>query len=93
MSVKVKWNEQNKQAFQDLKEGVCGDSVLLSPDFDKPFIAQTNDSGVGLEAVLLHKVEGVRKPVAFLSRKMGPGEKRFSAVEQECLVIKLALDS
>ncbi|KAI4897404.1 hypothetical protein NFI96_005671 [Prochilodus magdalenae] len=90
---KVLWTEQCDEAFQDLKSALCGDSVLLSPDFDQPFILQTDASGVGLGAVLLQEVEGQRRPVAFLSRKMFPREQRYSTVEKECLAIKWALDS
>lgn len=92
-SNKVVWTEQSMQAFQDLKEAVCGDSVLLSPDFERPFILQTDASGIGLGAVLLQEVDGARRPVAFLSRKLCPRERRYSAVELECLAIKWALDS
>ncbi len=90
---KVVWTEQCERAFQDLREAVCGDSVLLSPDFQKPFILQTDASGVGLGAVLLQDVNGNRRPVAFLSRKLFPRETRYSTVEKECLAIKWATDS
>ncbi|KAG1936368.1 gag-pol fusion protein [Pimephales promelas] len=90
---KVVWTEQGERAFRDLREAVCGDSVLLSPDFQKPFILQTDASGVGLGAVLLQEVDGDRRPVAFLSRKLFPRETRYSTVEQECLAIKWATDS
>ena len=46
--------------------GQC-ESALLSPDFDRPFIVQTDDSGVGLGAVLLQEVDGCRRPVAYIS--------------------------
>jgi hypothetical protein len=90
---RVVWTEQCESAFQDLKGAVCGDSVLLSPDFDRPFIVQTDASGVGLGAVLLQEVDGFRRPVAYISRKLVPRERRYSAVELECLAIKWALDS
>lgn len=90
---KVVWTEQCEQAFQDLREAVCGDSVLPSPDFQKPFILQTDASGVGLGAVLLQEVDGDRRPVAFLSRKLFPRETRYSTVEKECQAIKWATDS
>ena len=90
---RVVWTEQCESAFQDPKGAVCGDSVLLSPDFDRPFIVQTDASGVGLGAVLLQEVDGFRRPVAYISRKLVPRERRYSAVELECLAIKWALDS
>ncbi|KAL2081694.1 hypothetical protein ACEWY4_023547 [Coilia grayii] len=87
------WTEQCEAAFQDLKGAVCSDSVLLSPDFHKPFIVQTDASGVGLGAVLLQEEDGQRRPVAFISRKLFDRERRYAAVELEALAIKWALDS
>ena len=48
---------------------------------------------MGLGAVLLQEVDGTRRPVAFISRKLLQRERRYSAVELECLAIKWALDS
>lgn len=90
---KVEWAADCERAFTDLKEALCGDPVLVSPDFSQPFIVQTDASRVGLGAVLLQDVEGERRPIAYLSRKMFPRETRYSTVEQECLAIKWALDS
>ncbi|KAK7929500.1 hypothetical protein WMY93_005895 [Mugilogobius chulae] len=64
-----------------------------SPDFDLPFILQTDASGVGLGAVLLQEKDGDRRPVVFLSRRLLDQETRYSAVEKECLAMKWAIDS
>lgn len=90
---RVAWTDRCEAAFQDLKGAVCSDSILLSPDFDRPFIVQTDASGVGLGAVLLQEVDGHRRPVAFISRKLFERERRYAAVELEALAIKWALDS
>lgn len=78
-------------AFQDLKEALCKDPVLQSPDFNQPFVVQTDASGVGLGAVLLQG--DLLKPVAYVSRKLWPRETRYSAIELECLAIKWALET
>lgn len=90
---KVHWTDECDRAFRDLKEAVCTHSVLHSPDFEKPFILQTDASGVGLGAVLLQEVEGERRPVVFLSRKLLDRETRYSTVEKECLAMKWAIDT
>lgn len=90
---KVRWTEECDRAFQDLKDAVCTQSVLHSPDFDKPFTLQTDASGVGLGAVLLQEVEGENRPVVFLSRKLLDRERRYSTVEKECLAMKWAIDT
>lgn len=67
---KVRWTEAFEQAFNDLKEAVSTQPALHCPDFDKPFILQTDASGVGLGAVLYEELGGERRLVAFLSRKL-----------------------
>ena len=92
-SSKVHWTDECDRAFRDLKEAICTHPVLHSPDFEKPFILQTDASGVGLGAVLLQEVEGERRPVVFLSRKLLDRETRYSTVEKECLAMKWAIDT
>lgn len=89
----IHWGKEQEGAFQDLKEALCKDPVLQSPDFDQPFTVQTDASGVGLGAVLLQGDGEDQKPVAYISRKLFPRETRYAAVELECLAVKWALDS
>ncbi|KAL4008478.1 hypothetical protein ACER0C_002330 [Sarotherodon galilaeus] len=90
---RVKWTKDCDRAFIDLKSAITSDSVLHSPDFTQPFTLQTDASGVGIGAVLLQEVEGVRRPVVFLSRKLQDRESRYSTVEKECLAMKWAVES
>lgn len=38
----VKWSDEAEKAFIDLKAAICSDLVLVSPDFVKPFVFQTD---------------------------------------------------
>lgn len=42
--VKVKRTSECEQAFQDLKACLCKDPILQSPNFDLPFVVQTDAS-------------------------------------------------
>ncbi|CAL9704267.1 unnamed protein product [Knipowitschia caucasica] len=90
---KVRWSDRCDQAFRDLKESINEHTVLQTPDFNQPFILQTDASGVGLGGVLLQEVDGERRPVAFLSRKLLDRETRYSTVEKECLAMKWEIES
>lgn len=92
-SARVRWEEPHERAFAELKEALCSDAVLKSPDFGKPWTVQTDASGVGLGAVLLQGEGDQQRPVAYISRKLFPRETRYSAVELECLAVKWALDT
>jgi phospholipid-translocating ATPase len=75
-------------AFQALKAALCTAPVLISPDFQKEFIVQTDASHRGLGAVFSQLDEqGHNRPVAYYSHKLLPREEKYSAVEKECLAI------
>jgi len=90
---KVKWTSECEQAFQDLKVCLCKEPVLQSPNFDLPFVVQTDASALGLGAVLLQGDGQDRHPVQYISRKLFPRETNYSTVEKEALAIKRALDT
>ena len=90
---RVQWSEEAVAAFHDLRQALSQSAVLRSPDFDQPFVLQTDASDRGLGGVLLQGPPEDRHPVAYISRKMVPREVRYSTVEKEALAIKWALDS
>jgi hypothetical protein len=92
-STMVKWNPEAEKAFQSLKAALSEQPVLVSPDFRKQFLVQTDASDTGLGAVLSQVVNGEEHPVMYLSRKLTPAEKNYAIVERECLAIKWAVES
>lgn len=50
---KVHWTDECEEAFQRLKDFLCKEPVLKSPDFYRPFTVQTDASVVGIGAALL----------------------------------------
>ena len=87
----VIWTRSCQKAFDELKRALCSTTVLKSPDFSRQFILQTDASNRGVGAVLSQRdAEGVDRPVAYFSRKLLPREENYSAIEKECLAIKLA---
>ncbi|KAG1956974.1 gag-pol fusion protein [Pimephales promelas] len=87
------WTEEAMEAFQDIKAAVCEEPVLYCPNFEEPFVLQTDASDIGIGAVLLQGGSDNRHPVAYVSRKLYPREVRYSTVEKECLAVKWALDT
>ncbi len=90
---KIDWTAKCESAFKDLKDVLCKEPVLQSPNFDQPFTVHTDASEYGLGAVLLQGQSGDLQPIAYISRKLLPRETRYSTVEKECLAVKWALDS
>ncbi|XP_077950197.1 uncharacterized protein LOC144389443 [Gasterosteus aculeatus] len=64
-----------------------------SPGPGATYRVPTDASDRGLGAVLSQEVEGVDRPVLYISRKLSEREARYSTVEKECLAIRWAVDS
>ncbi len=80
----VVWTKECGRAFGRLKELLCSSPVLYNPDFDKPFLLQTDASDCGMGAVLSQRDDdGQDYPVAYHSRKFLPREERYSTIEKE----------
>ena len=91
---KISWTPECDTAFKELKKLLSSSPILRSPDFNTPFMLQTDASDLGIGAVLSQKTEnGEEHPVAYWSRKLLPRERRYSTIEKECLAIKLAVQA
>ena len=83
----VQWSEACNNAFKELKDRLCGSSILSSPDFLKPFILQTDASDRGAGVVLSQIGEdGEEHPVGYYSRKFQPREERYSTAYDELMI-------
>jgi len=82
-----KWTPEQDQAFCRLKQCLTEAPVLTCPDFEKPFILQTDASDLGLGVALTQHVEGNDKVIAYASRSLTSCEKAYSTTEKECLAI------
>ena len=49
---RVKWTEECEKSFKILKNKLCTEPILRSPDFSEEFILQTDASERGIGAVL-----------------------------------------
>jgi hypothetical protein len=88
---KVKWSDTTQKAFDKLKDCICSDPVLRSPDFSKKFILQTDASGKGMGAVLEQEFDDGRHPILFISKKLSGAECNYAVVEKECFAIVWAV--
>ena len=77
------WTPQCQEAFQCLKETLISAPILAYPDFELPFILQTDASISGLGAVLAQEQDGKERVIAYASRSLSPGEARYPAHKLE----------
>ena len=80
------------EAFNCLKAACLQAPILAFPDFNKPFLLETDASGRGLGAVLSQKqADGWYHPIAYASRVMNETEQRYHSNKQEFLALNWAV--
>lgn len=82
-----KWNDEAQLAFDSLKTAMTEAPVLALPDFTQQFVVETDASNHGIGAVLIQN----KKPIAFLSKKLGPKNQLLSTYEKEFLALLTAI--
>ena len=80
------------EAFNCLKAACLQAHILAFPDFNKPFLLETDASGRGLGAVLSQKQgDGQYHPITYASHVMNETEQRYHSNKQEFLTLKWAV--
>ena len=85
------WTAACQGAFEELKSKLMEQPLLIYPDFERPFLVQTDASNDGLGAILSQESEGVERVVSYASRALSKAEKNYSATEKECLAVVWAV--
>ena len=81
------WGDDEETSFQDLKEQLITEPVLIFPDFSKPFIVTTDASGYAIGGILSQGPINQDRPVAYASRTLNGAEVRYDTYEKEALAI------
>ena len=80
------------EAFDCLKAACLQAPILAFPDFNKPFLLETDASGRGLGAVLSQKqADGWYHPITYAGHVMNETEQRYHSNKQEFLTLKWAV--
>ena len=88
----VDLSPEAREAFNRLKAACLQAPILSFPDFNKPFLLETDASGRGLGAVLSQKqADGRYHPIAYASCVMNETEQRYHSNKQEFLALKWAV--
>jgi hypothetical protein len=81
-----------EDAFNELKRILTTDLVLRLPNNRLPIKLQTDASDEGIGAVILQICPDGDRPMAYLSKKFTPAQRKWSPMEQECYAFICALD-
>ncbi|KAG5881440.1 hypothetical protein JTB14_030562 [Gonioctena quinquepunctata] len=87
-NAKFVWTPRQEAALREVKEHLISAPVMACPNFDLPFIVQTDASGYGIGAVLTQNHPDVgERVVSYLSRSLTKQGRKFSTTERECLAV------
>lgn len=64
---KIVWTPEAETSFVKIKELLVSASILLQPDFTKPFTVQCDAYNTGLTGVLTQVLDGEEKVIAYAS--------------------------
>ena len=90
-------NDEQKNAFEVIKNKLCTTPVLALPTETGRFVLDTDASDVAVAAVLHQeqwdsdKQEMVLKPIAYMSKTMSPTECNYGTPKQEMLAVMVAV--
>uniref|UniRef100_A0A674HF91 Reverse transcriptase/retrotransposon-derived protein RNase H-like domain-containing protein n=1 Tax=Taeniopygia guttata TaxID=59729 RepID=A0A674HF91_TAEGU len=68
----LKWTEEERSKFQELKETLVHAPVLSLPDLNRPFFLFVNTTDGVTYGVLTQDWAGKKKPIAYLSKILDP---------------------
>jgi hypothetical protein len=88
--VKFVWTPECQKAMDTMKDSLVKEPLLIYPDFTKPFIVQTDASGFAMGAVISQEVGKGVQPIAYASKALLSYQRRYHAIEKECLAIRWA---
>jgi hypothetical protein len=86
------WGKPEEKAFQELKQRICEEPVLLQPDQTKPFEVEVDTSNYAIGAVLMQRNdENILHPVAFFSKTMNKAQRNYDVYNRELLGLRETL--
>jgi hypothetical protein len=82
--IKIRWNTESKQSFEQVKHALTQAPVLISSDYTKDFYLFSFASEHTIAAVLLWKNnEGYEQPIAFSSKSLRYVALNYNIMEKQ----------
>jgi hypothetical protein len=81
------WSNRHQTAFENLRDALCSAPILAYPDPSKPFVVGTDASDFAVGAVLQQDQGRGLQPIAYLSHKLTPAERKYPVHEKQLLVV------
>jgi hypothetical protein len=90
--VKIKWDSESRQSFEQVKQALTKAPVLISPDFTKDFYLFSFAYEHTIAVVLLQKnSEGYEQPIAFFSKALRDVSLNYNIMEKQSFALVKAI--
>ena len=89
---KIAWTEELKESFERIKEAIHNCPSLFFVDDASPIYLYTDASDYGIGAYLYQLVDGVERPIGFISKAFDERMARWDVPQKEGYAIYYALD-
>uniref|UniRef100_A0ABM1XJY4 RNA-directed DNA polymerase n=1 Tax=Aedes albopictus TaxID=7160 RepID=A0ABM1XJY4_AEDAL len=90
-NVKFRWTDECDVAFNQLKECLISEPILVRPNYQDTFVITTDASDYAIGAVLSNE-KTTDHPIAYASRALIGAELRYYIIEKELLAIVWAIE-
>ena len=87
---KISWESDQESAFQEIKNRLSSPPVMAHPNFDLPFVVDTDASCVGIGCVLSQIVDGKERVIAYASHKFNKAERKWHTTDREFFALVMA---
>ena len=88
LTEKTAWSDEAQGAFEELRHRLVTTPTLAFPDYELPFILDTDASNVGIGAVLSQRQsDGSERVIAYGSRTLSRPERRYCVTRRELLAV------
>ena len=88
---KLIWTPENETAFQLIRGLIRACPILFFLNPSHSIFLHTDACDYGIGAYLFQIINGIDKPIQFMSRSLSGAELRWSTIEKECYAIVFAL--
>jgi len=87
------WNDEQRQAFQKLKDDLVSAPVLVRPDFSKKFYLHCDASDFCVSGTLMQKDdEGHDHAITYINKILSSRERKWTTTEKECYAVIWSLE-